>query len=383
MTHLSTSLPNPIPASAVAMLEVNLEGVLDRIGESIMESPRTATIGMAPRRRRLGVVLAVAAFAIAIVGSVLVSQRDRESNAWAAEDIAFAQRTPLLLPTTGDWRVKRVDQYGEKFASGEVELKNTRSGANMTMFWVRPKDQPSLIADRALEAEPVRGVTVAGRPATSFYSFARPHGAAPGSAYSAFWNYRGSGIRIETWLTGIPSRAQRDQFKALLATIQPVTIGEWLGAMPKSYLLPAAIAQKGREIVADVALPPGYDAVRVTDSLSVATEKRLANYMLIDVECGWLDRWNAARKRGDRKTMREVTQAVSGYKNWHYMKPRKSPDGTSYYMGAEYYDALKHDGVITTRLPDGRVLRRNIWAAQKSSLIGLDYKSALGCAYSP
>jgi hypothetical protein len=90
--------------------------------------------------------------------------------------------------------------------------------------------------------------------------------------------------------------------------------------------------------------------------------------LLMDVECKWIDRWVAARRSGDQQAMDEVAGAVSGHRKWRYWRIHSRWNHAI--PGGELLDALKHDGVWTYPLPNGRTLRYKVSET---------YKAELGC----
>lgn len=370
MHELTKSLPNPVPPAAASSLEQSLEGVFDRMGRTIAESPRPARRGSSPRyRRSLVAGFTAVAFALALISSLLISERSDESSAWAAEDIAMASETPqMLMPST--WKVTRLDSYYDGNRSGEMEFKNKINGRVAGLFWVLPKFHAGYVRDRSAYEHSATARTSGGHTAKIFYEFSQPAGTPGGTAYVALWIENNRSMRFETGFRGRPTATQLRQFKSLLKSVHPVTPEAWLSALPARYLLPSEIPQASERILADVPIPAGFNAAETLQNVESATERQLSLKLIGGVQCIWIGKWLSARRHGDRAEMTKIRTKLEGYRSWKHIPSWRIPEqGTRSYMGDMYIDSLKHGGAMDIGIPG------------KTRDVSKDYKGGLGCEW--
>lgn len=344
---------------AERQLAETLEAFRSRISGSGRQPARPASLErrFGPRRLAAGFAV-VTATAFALIGLSLLADSGSDGNAWAAEDIEFAKRTPQLLLAAPGWNVTYVDQYGPGNTSGELEYELRGSSLTAGVFWTPASLYKGFVRDRAHDAHETRGKTGDGNRARVFYSYNKNFGGPNTTSYSAVWLADRASHRFEVALGGSPSRAQRARFRTLLRKVKAVRSDTWLRAMPASVLLPSELPAASKRILADVPKPDGFSTDAVLGNLSVSTEDQLRFRLISAVECVWIGDWLTARRKGDQERMQSIVTQLSGYKTWRY-RPPSSPDST-------YIPALSNGGKMD--LDHG--LTRDV---------SRDYKAGLGC----
>jgi hypothetical protein len=367
MKKLDTALPNPVPNAASSALELSLEGVLDRMGHTIVEAPRSATSRPVRRRRSIALAFAAVVFALAFAGLLAVDRHGAGSSAWAAEDIAMAVESPqMLLPTS--WRVTRLDQYSDGNLSGEMSFRHKRDKHEAGLFWVEPKYHQQYVRDRAVYAHATTAPTSDGHVAKVFYDWTGAIGGPDSTSYVALWLNDGHSMRFETAYRGSPDKVQVKRFKNLLAQVHTVSPEVWLSALPASYLLPSEIPTAAKQILADVEVPAGFAAARPLQNIESATRDQLAYTLISAVQCAWIGDWLTARRQKNREEMKSIEKSLAGYRSWKYIPASPEPDGGRMsYMGEQYIESLAHRGAMDIGVPG------------KTRDVSKDYEAGLGC----
>jgi hypothetical protein len=187
-------------------------------------------------------VPSLAAVAAAVVVAFAMLGRGGET-AWAAPLVRVANTAPRLLVDEPGWRVSRADEFnidlGEMaFANGDQQLE---------LRW-QPVDQHKALVDkRAMEQDLATTASVAGARARVF-------------------RYEGSNRFTALWVRGRYSvevfgdAPDVATFKHEIASLREVDVDTWLSAMPTSVVKPASRAELTRQMLADIPLPPGFDA---------------------------------------------------------------------------------------------------------------------------
>ncbi|HEY6759397.1 MAG TPA: hypothetical protein VI318_07905 [Baekduia sp.] len=305
---------NPVDARELAGLDV-------RAGEAALWDGLAAALATPARqarprtrhRRRLTAALALAVtLAAAVLAFTALSDRGGAGDpgsAWAAPLVRLAESSPLLLLGGDGWTVTRADEYPVR--QGELSLEGP-GDAQAGLFW-RSNTVAQLERDRAFGAAQVVQREVLGHRA-QVAQYAGPDGRGIAD-FTAIWA-DDDGRTIEVRADG-PDLAR---FEALLRTVRRVDVDAWLSALP-----PSAVKQADRAAVVDAMLkgipvPPGFDPTAVQTQELTSDRYQLGAAVAGAVACAWIDRWDAARRAGDGKTVTAAVAAMGTAKDWPILK---------------------------------------------------------------
>jgi hypothetical protein len=281
------------------------------------------------RRRRVFARVGVAIAATAVVLVALLSLRDGSSDrgsgtAWAAEQVRFAEASPLVLLGAAGWRVEYADEQSRQ--EGELQFRRgpTPPPQDMTVSGEAPvaplpadtgsaqlnwRGGPigSWLEDRAASAALTTTAPVLGTTARVY----QYDGGTPGHRdITALFRYDG---RVLEFRAGA---ADVNAFKVLLATLRRVDTDSWLSAMPASVIKTSDREVTINQMLQGVAVPPGFAPEDVKGSGLTKDRYQLGAAVAGTVACQWFKRWADARKANDRVKEREATAAMVTARSW-------------------------------------------------------------------
>jgi hypothetical protein len=314
---------NPLPAERARGLSV--AEVQDDLLAGLMAEPKLGPtrgrVSRVPRRRvfaRVGV--AVAATALVLVA--LLSLQDDSGNkgsgtAWAAEQIRFAEASPLVLLGAPGWRVEYADEQSKD--EGELQFRlgspaDTRTAelhwrAGRLGGWTRDRAASATLATTA----PVLGTTA------HVYQY---EGGTPGHRdITALFRYDGRVLEFRAVVADV------EAFKGLLATLKRVDTDTWLSAMPASVIKTADRDTTINEMLRGVTVPPGFDATDIKGEELTKDRYQLGAAVAGTVACQWFKRWSDARKAHDGAKEREATTALATARRWPVLKEMEKSGG--------------------------------------------------------
>jgi hypothetical protein len=326
---------NPITADGARGLRV-AEAQDDLLAGLIAEPKPARDAGRVSRvgRRRVFARVGLAAAATAVVLVALLSLRDDSANkgagtAWAAEQIRFAEASPLVLLGAPGWRVEYADEQSPD--EGEMRFRlgaspppqdNTFSGAAPTppipagtrsaaLHWRGRGGIGSWLEDRANSATVATTAPVLGTTA-HVYQY---QGGTPGHRdITALFRYDG---RVLEFRAGA---ADVDAFKALLATLKRVDTNAWLSALPASVVKTRDRDAAIKQMLQGVTVPPGFDARDIKDAELTKDRYQLGATVVGTVACQWFKRWVDAREANDGAKARQAIAAMATAKQWPILK---------------------------------------------------------------
>jgi hypothetical protein len=298
---------------------------------------RTSRVG----RRRVFARVGFAVAATAVVLVALLSLRDDSGNkgagtAWAAEQIRFAEASPLVLLGAPGWRVEYADE--ESTDEGEMRFRlgaspppqdNTFSGAAPTppipadtssaeLHWRGRGGIGSWLEDRANSATVATTAPVLGTTA-HVYQY---EGGTPGHRdITALFRYDG---RVLEFRAGA---ADVDAFKALLATLERVDTNAWLSALPASVVKARDRDAAIKKMLQGVTVPPGFDARDIKDAELTKDRYQLGATVVGTVACQWFKRWSDARAANDDAKERKASAALATAKHWPIIREMAKQGG--------------------------------------------------------
>lgn len=352
---------NPLDDAALAALEIGDAELALRDGlltEHDPPAPSPAT-RRPRRRRRLPAGFAVAALAAFAFIALTGDDPGDSGSAWAAPLVRLAESSPLLLIDDPGWRVIRADERDEvegemTFIRGDGPVDPNADdyfGRRADLHWRRGK-LAMWQRDRAHDAPLVVKRTVLGKPA-QISQYPEYKGQ---KDFTALWREDGRVLEFRAVATDLAA------FERLAASLKRVSVDAWLSAMPASVVKTASRPTVVREMLADMPLPPGFSSSELEDGAILSDRYQLGAQVSGAVACAWIDRWDAARKRGDEATAKRAIAAMQTAKDWKILEEMMS-EGTWTQVLLGYADAMRGDG---------------LWAGRP--LKG-DVKDGLGCGY--
>lgn len=372
--QLDSRLAAANPVSSERARDLSIAAAQEDLVIAAMAEPQSPpTPGRAARahRRRLVARGGVALAATALVLVALLTVRDDPGRqdagtAWAAEQIRFANASPLVLLGAAGWRVEYADEHSDEEGQLQFRRGETPPRRDMTFDGAGPPVPADVNAaqlhwyvggiarwhaDRAASAvlettAPVLGTTA------RVYQY---DGGIPGHRdITALFRYDG---RVLEFRAGA---ADVDSFKALLATLERVGTSEWLSALPASAVQVADRDATVERMLRGVTAPPGFDPKSIEGAELVKDRYQLGAAVVGAVACRWFERWSEARQAGDRAAERAATTALATARDWPILDEMAKKGG--------YPDVLL--GYVAA-MPSG------VWHGRP--LIG-DVDSGLGCA---
>ena len=285
----------------------------------------------AMRSHRRTLVPTAAACVVATVASVLglarFTDRDREPAArvWAAELVALAESTPLLLLDDPAWRVDRVDDRSDD-TGGEMSF--TDGADEFELFWLT--ETPDVVTDdgRVAEGEfdtpsgeaevfsvpntavPTAPGDTAGAqlPPTAVTTPAGP--AIKPQRFVAVWELEGWTIEVRSTVESL------DAFTGLLGKLRVVDTDTWLRALPASVIAAADASSAVAAALEGVPLPDGFDPASIDVGGEARDEYQLLAAVATSVACAWMDQWFEAAESGDASAADEAADALATSRRW-------------------------------------------------------------------
>lgn len=279
---------------------------------------RAAQPQRAARRRLLvrAVAGAAATAAIALAGVSLTNDGGVQTgpdHAWAAQALEVAGTVPRLVVGAPGWEVARADE----FTVDEGELTFSKASQQITLLWFPARMHAQMVAGAAKSMTRLDDADVRGRPAALFRY------APPTDLFTAVWRMGKYTfvLRSDRYPDDAMSRAR---FEQLLRSLRPVSVDEWLSAMPAIAVLPAARKATVQAMLSDIPLPPGFDATSLEAGSMVNDRYQLGARVTAAVTCAWIGQWVDARKAGDAAAERAALNAVEGSRDWAVLNEMKA-----------------------------------------------------------
>jgi hypothetical protein len=325
---------NPVTAERARRLDIGeaqdalLTGLMDepQVGPALERLPRV-------RRRRVWARLVPAIAAIAVVLVAVLSLRDGggdrgSGTAWAAEQIRFAEASPLVLLGAPGWRVEYVDEQaandGEmRFRRGpapppqdgtvDVQGSSKAFPADTTAADLNWRGGPidDRLEDRAASATRSTTAPVLGTTARVY----QYEGGTPGHRdITALFRYDGRVLEFRAGAADI------EAFTVLLATLKRVDTDTWLSALPASAVKNADRGSVIDEMLKGVQVPPGFSPDDIRGDDLTQDRYQLGAMVAGTVACRWFKRWSDARAANDRAKEREAVAALAGAREWPILK---------------------------------------------------------------
>jgi hypothetical protein len=334
-------------------LEADLLADIDG-GRSTSVSPGFTQVDHArPRpRRRLLLGLGTAALATVVVLVVVLAGggSDSGSRAYGAEQIAFAEATPLLLLKGPGWRVQNVTESKTREGTeGQMEFITGKPIPYETLRVTGNEEEGQRVEGLAPVAVRQRKVELSWRSEgeeslaeaiADRRAFYHPHGRhfvrLPVLGTSAFVDTRpevylnqgGPGDRemVALWGEGgyllelraaVPDLAGMEERLGWLAKVDSET---WLDAMPAKVVKAADREAVVAEMLKGIPLPKTFTVARVPNERLTTDRYLVGANVTGTVTCLWLRQWGEAQRTGDAAAAEEALQAMATAKHWPILR---------------------------------------------------------------
>jgi hypothetical protein len=321
---------NPLPAERAA--DLRLDDARDHLLTELLagrEPGRSASRGTRARRPRrfARIALPIAATVVVLVTLLVLrdGSNDRGSGtAWAAEQIRFAEASPLVLLDAPGWRVEYADEQSRQEGELQFRVGPTPPPEDMkissealdgpvpadtrlaTLQWSAGGIR-GWLEDRAASAAATATAPVLGTVARVY----QYKGGTPGHRdITALFRYDGRVLEFRAGAADI------DAFKVLLARLERVDTDTWLAAMPASVIKTPDRDSTTRRMLQGVPVPPGFHPKDIEGAHLTKDRYQLGAAVAGTVACQWFKRWSNARETNDRAKEREAITAMATAKEW-------------------------------------------------------------------
>ncbi|MFF5181318.1 hypothetical protein ACFY2Q_25100 [Micromonospora sp. NPDC000316] len=302
----------------------HLDGAAQNLLEEIMSTPTLEPVAEPPARRLrkrrtllsglASAGVAAAVLALIFAGSVINGDRgsapaDTSDGNKPVFDSAMvlkaAEESPRLLIDQPGWKATTVYGFPEK--EGTITFSNDTS--ELEMNWYPAATYDSFHEDRLRVSKP-EPVKVDGWPAELFQYNA--------GDFAVMLSPR-DGSFVELRTGGAWTRAAFDQ---VLTRVVRVDARTWLAALPATIITPERESAEAAKVLADVPLPPGFDAATLT-GLGVNDKYQFGARVTSRVGCAWIAEWLRAKKAGDDGALRRAADALSSSHRWAVLQGMK------------------------------------------------------------
>lgn len=269
--------------------------------------------------RRIWIPVAAAAAVLGVVGAAAVFVHERSTTEYAAplpnisiaapdpaQAAAFvlkaAEENPRLLIGEPGWKITSV--YGFADESGDIFFEKGDSSLNIT--WYPAKEYQGYYDDRLLVSKP-QTAAIGDWPGDVFtYS---------DSDFALMLRPR-DGVFAELRTGG---KWTRDTFDAVVKQVKRVDAKTFLAAMPAEVVTPARAAEAANKVLADVPMPPNFDADSLL-SFGTNDPYQFGAQVTGKVGCAWIAEWVRADKTGDKAARARAQQAMRSSHQWKVLK---------------------------------------------------------------
>jgi hypothetical protein len=358
--------------------------------------PSPGVAGGRPHRaRRRALLVGVAAAGAVAVALVLIlgGSPEHGSRAFGAEQIRFAESTPLLLLEGPGWRVQEVTENRTREGTeGQMEFATgkpvPRGGVKVTgkeeggvyeeglqpaaerqrlvhLEW-RDLGQQSLAEATEYQRERIhphgrRFVRLPVRDTTAFVDtrdeILVDQGGPGDREMTAIWSEDGNLLTMRAAVPNLAAMRER------LEWVTKVDSQTWLEAMPAKVVKAADIEGTEREMLRGIPLPKSFVFARIPNEGLTTSHDQVVDKVVDTVSCLWFRQWGEARRTGDQAAELEAVRVMQTYKSWPIVRQAEGEGGF-------FEDLFK----LTRSMPSG------IWQFGPHRWKVLPKAEGLGCA---
>jgi len=310
------------PIDSVAVNELDLDPARDELMYRVMSTDAKPVLPERPSRpprsrwrlRGLGIAaVAVCAIAAAILltgGSG--SDPTSTDSAWAAEQVRFAEASPLVLLDLPGWKVGYANE--ETKVDGEMDFvppgeKYDPLGLRETTLHWREGPLSGWVEDRG--SDPTVKQFTAPVLDTTARVFSSTDSSLDGEhLMRALWQQDGRVLEFESVVP------DRQTYEDQLGGLVKVDVDQWLSALPKRSIPVADSLSVAEDMLKGIPLPPGFDPADIKVGELTKDRYYVGVVVFRTVACSWLDRWATALARGEEGKAQRATDAMTTAKGW-------------------------------------------------------------------
>ncbi|WP_406044611.1 hypothetical protein OG799_09095 [Micromonospora sp. NBC_00898] len=211
-----------------------------------------------------------------------------------------AEENPRLLIDQSGWKVTTV--YGFAKQQGTIAFSN--GGRQLEMNWYPAGQYDGYHTDRLHVSAP-ESVKVDSWPGDLFRYSADDFAVMLRPRDGVFVELRAGG-----WT--------RDEFDRVLADVVRVDVRTWLAALPAEIVTPARVDAEAAKVLADVPLPPNFDAAAL-DDLGTNDSYQFGAQVTSRVGCAWIAEWLRAKRAGDDAALERASDALRSSHKWRVL----------------------------------------------------------------
>ncbi|WP_341720062.1 hypothetical protein QQG74_10295 [Micromonospora sp. FIMYZ51] len=305
---------DPYRPGAIRHLDEAAQDLLEEIMSVPTPSSAEAPVRrLRPRRAVLNGLAGASVAATLLAGVLVVSTMRGQSEepavpptaaetmdpeAYSAMVLKAAEENPRLLIEQPGWTV--TSAYG--FAEKEGSMTFSNGGRELEITWYPASQHDSYYRDRLGVSAPEE-VKIDGWPADLFRYSDSDFAAMLRPREGSFVEFRTGGA----WT--------RSEFDRVLADVVRVDTRTWLAALPAGIVTPERVNEQAAKILADVPLPPGFDATTLL-GLGVNDAYQFGARVTSRVGCAWIAEWLRAKEAGDDAARQRAADAMRSSHNW-------------------------------------------------------------------
>jgi hypothetical protein len=322
-----------------------------------VEGGRAALLEVEPRprshpRRRLVLALGTAVLAAALILLVVLvrSGSGSSSRAYGAEQIAFAEATPLLLLDGPGWRVENLTEsktregtegqmefvIGKPIPYGVLKITgNTEEGQHVEglqpattrqrkvdLIW-RSEGEETLAdaIERVRGGYHAHGKHFTRLPVLDTTAFVdaraevfENQGGLRDREMFALWSEAGYLLELRAAVPDLAGMEER------LGWLTKVDSEAWLDAMPAEVVKAADHEAVVREMLKGIPTPHTFTPARIPNEELTTNRYQVGVGVVGTVACLWLRQWGEATRTGDTAGAEEAVQAMATAKRWPILR---------------------------------------------------------------
>lgn len=300
-----------------------MHGILATETRSSETEPTPAPKPSRPRWRLSGIGIGVAAVCgilVAIFFTGSGSEPGSSGTAWAAEQVRFAEASPLVLLDMPGWQADYANEESEtagqmSFVRGSAAQAENDPLRTAFLNW----EGGSLAELSDYRAE--ESISESKAPVLDTTARVFNYGKFQGTHIMiAMWKQDG---RVLEFSSNVPIRSGKPymgMFEEQLAALKQVDADQWLTALPASSIPTADRSLAVDEMLKGIPLPPGFDSSEIKGAELTKDSYQLGAAVTGTVACTWIDLWSDGRAGGSKKDVRAAIDAMATAGSWPILR---------------------------------------------------------------